>query len=260
MNCYIQIDYISPDVLDFIERNKDIHGVILGDYTCNRRMFAGGYAGLIKNIGDFKNINKEIILQTPLYMTSRNVEEIIDGISFLNIEYGVKKFLVQDVGVLSMISKIIPDAELIWSQMGRNRGNILNMDSVMFLKDHGLTGMELYSRVRISALKACGMKAYALYGNIRYMSVSRNCYNKYFNDSVICRLNCCNHRDMLTTGAEKNISVDGFFLEKTYSYDNSSEYWKSVSTYCENLIIHCESLEKIIYYYYKYKEMIKNYE
>jgi len=260
MNCYLRIDCISPDVLDFIKETTDIQGAILGDYTCNRRMFAGGYAGLIKNAGDFKLINKEIILQTPLYMTSRKFEEIIDGISFLHQEYGVKKFLVQDVGVLSMILKIIPDAECIWSQMGRNRGNVLNMDSVMFLKDQGLTGMELCSGSRISMLNACGMKAYALYGSIRYMTISRNCYNKCFHDRAICRIDCCNHSEVLTTETGKTITVDGFFLGKNYFYDDSPAYWRSVVDHCENLIIQCENLEETIYYYETYKETMKIYE
>ncbi|MCI8667575.1 MAG: hypothetical protein HFG82_13075 [Dorea sp.] len=260
MNCFIQIDYISPDALDFVKQHEDIQGVVLGDYTCNRRMFPGGYAGLVKSVGDFKRINKEIIIQTPMYATVRNFDEIVDGISFLNTEYQIKKFLVQDVGVLSSISKTIPDSELIWSQMGRNRGNILNMESVLYLQEQGLTGMELCTKSRISALSTYGMKAYASYGNIIYMSVSRNCYNKFFDDNTVCRNDCCNHRKTMTTKSENQISVDGFFLGKAYHYNDSCEYWQSVWNYCENIILHAESLETAIKYYNKYKEISKAYE
>ena len=58
MNCYIQTDYVSPGMLEFVEKNEDIKGVVLGDYTCNRRMFSGGYAELINNYTNTYVCNK----------------------------------------------------------------------------------------------------------------------------------------------------------------------------------------------------------
>lgn len=260
MNCYIQTDCVSLNMLEFVEQYEDIKGVVLGDYTCNRRMFSGGYAGLIKSVDQYKGINKEIIIQTPIYVTSRNIDEMMDGIAFLNTEYHLKKYLVQDVGVLVMISEIISDAELIWSQMGRNRGNIFNMNSVLFLQEHGLTGMEVGSKSRLRVLKKHGMKAYASYGNIVYKSVSRNCYNRYFSNNTVCRTACRDHMECMTTKNNKKISVDGFFLDKTYYYDDSREYWDSVYDNCENVIIHAENLENALKKYNNYKEIIVTYE
>lgn len=260
MNCYIQTDCVSPSMLEFIEKHEDIKGVVLGDFTCNRRMFSGGYAELIKSVGQYTCINKEIIIQTPIYATSRNVDEMMAGIVFLDTEYHVKKYLIQDVGILATISEIIPDAELIWSQMGRNRGNIFNMNSVLFLQEHGLMGMEVGFKSRLSVLKKHGMKAYASYGNIVYKSVSRNCYNKYYSNEAVCRTACCNHCEYMTTKNKKEISVDGFFLDKAYQYDDSREYWDSVNDNCENVIIHAENFGKALEKYNNYKEIIVTYE
>ena len=260
MNCYIQIDCFSLNTLEFIKQHEDIQGVVLGDYTCNRRMFSGGYAGLIKSVDQYESIDKEIIIQTPLYATSRIFDEMIDGIIFLNTEYHVKKYLIQDIGVLATISQMIPDAELIWSPMGRNRGNIFNMDSVLFLQEQGLTGMEVGSKSRLGVLRSQGMKAYASYGNIVYKSVSRNCYNKLFSNDSVCRTACSDHKERMTTKNGKKISVDGFFLDKDYYYDDSHEYWNSVYDNCENVIIHAESIEKAIKLYNNYKEIIMTYE
>ncbi len=260
MNCYIQTDYVSPGMLEFVEKNEDIKGVVLGDYTCNRRMFSGGYAELIKSVDRYKCINKEIIIQTPMYATSRNIDEMMDGIVYLDAEYHVKKYLVQDVGVLTTISEIIPDAELIWSQMGRARGNIFNMYSVQFLQERGLTGMEVGSKTRLKLLKEHGMKAYASYGNIVYKSVSRNCYNQYFSNDAVCRTACRDHTECITTKNNKEISVDGFFLDKVYHYDDSQEYWDSVYENCENVIIHAENLGKALEKYNSYKEIKVTYE
>lgn len=260
MNCYIQVDYISSSMLEFVKQHEDIKGIVLGDYICNRRMFTGGYAGLIKSVEQYKDINKDIIIQTPIYATSRNVEEILDGIMFLNTEYNVKKYLIQDIGILVTLSELIPTAELIWSPMGKNRGNIFNMDSVLFLQEQGLTGMEVNSKSRLIILKNRGMKAYASYGNIVYKSISRNCYNKYFNNNAVCRTSCRNRREYMKTKSRKIISIDGFFLDKTYHYDDSHEYWDSVYENCENIIIHSESLETAIKRYNIYKEKIVTYE
>ena len=260
MNCYIQIDCMSHDSLEFVKQHEDIQGVVLGDYTCNRRMFSGGYAGLIKSVDQYADINREIIIQTPIYATSRNFDEMIDGIGFLNSEYYVKKFLIQDMGILNTISKIIPDAELIWSAMGRNRGNVFNMDSFLFLKEQGLTGMEVGTESRLRVLKSHGMVAYASYGSIVYKSVSRNCYNKNFSKDAVCRIDCCNNKECLTTKNNIRISVDGFFLDKAYRYDDSHEYWDTVCDNCENAIIHAVNLEDAINKYNNYKEIIANYE
>lgn len=260
MNCFIQVDYMSPDVLLFVKQHEDIQGIVLGDYTCNRRMFSGGCAGLIKAICDFKEINKEIIIQTPLYLTERIIDETIESLSFLNDQYQVNKFLVQDVGVTTALSKIFNNAELIWSQMGRNRGNILNLETVLFLKEQGLTGMELASDSRIRELYNHEMKAYASFGSVMYKSVSRNCYNKYFNKDSMCRNDCCGHINKLSTKHGSDISIDGFFLGKEYRYNESNEYWQSVHNYCNDIIIHAENLDIALRYYIKYKEIVKGYE
>lgn len=64
----------------------------------------------------------------------------------------------------------------------------------------------------------------------------------------------------MTTNNNKKISVDGFFLDKTYYYDDSREYWDSVYDNCENVIIHAENLENALKKYNNYKEIIVTYE
>ena len=120
--------------------------------------------------------------------------------------------------------------------------------------------MEVGSKTRLCVLKNHGLKAYASYGNIVYRSVSRNCYNRYFGNDTICRIACRDHAECLTTNNNKEISVDGFFLGKTYHYDDSSEYWDSVHGNCENVIIHAENLRKASEKYNSYKEITVTYE
>ena len=64
----------------------------------------------------------------------------------------------------------------------------------------------------------------------------------------------------MTTKDYKKTSVDGFFLDKKYIYDDSSEYWNSVYENCENVIIHAENLDVAVSKYKNYKEITAAYE
>lgn len=235
---------------DFIAKIKDIpvfYGFILGDLFCDYRMFEYGYMGLCHLVSELTNSGKEVIYQTPLYITDRIFNDVKLNINYLYDKCKIKKFVVQDIALAKWISEEFEDATIIWGRMARNRNSILNRHYISFIKNIGVNAMETDIPTRINAISDFGMEIYGLYGAVKYSTVSRECYTKYFlniNDSNCERL-CWNLNNYLEKD-EIKMSIDGHFLGKEFVYQTDSEYWNSLKNRCLNIMFYATTLEDAI--------------
>lgn len=215
--------YVGLEVFDDVQPAQikmiNCDGLIAGDPFCQYRMFRDGTPGMIELIRTVCEYGKEVIYQTPVYCTNRNMMEVQKNIAFLYSRYNVKKYLVQDIGLTDWIVNHFSDAEIIWSRWGKNRNSLTNHAFAEFLSSLGVTAVETSKPERMSALSKMGLKVFAEYGNTLYNTVSRDCYNTYMLNRYdgICSRECINEEMVLTNG-NMHMTVNGHILGKKLSY------------------------------------------
>ena len=249
MNVYIGVEAVTDELLALLRTESGLRGVVLGDYTCTKRMFSGGFAEMVKFAFDVSGLGKEVVVQTPVYLTERNYEDAVKTVLFLHDECGVRRVLVQDVGYAKRVSGELQDMELIWSQMGRNRGSLVNLEFVRFLKNIGIRGFELSAPSRIQALAQVGLTAWACYGSFSYQSVSRNCFNQQIHREHLCRREECLGKTCCLKGERTTLSVDGHFLGRRTVYDCSEVFWTVVQDCASAVIVRGEDAESVRRHY-----------
>ena len=259
MNIYIGVERVTDELLALLRAESGVRGVVLGDYACNRRMFSGGFAGMMRCVQDVSNSGKEIIAQTPMYLTERNYDDVVETTLFLRRSCGVRGFLVQDVGFAKRISRDLPDVNLIWSQMGRNRGSLINLEFVRFLKSIGIKGLELSAPGRLRALAQVGLAAWACYGGLSYATVSRGCYNQHTDAEYQCKRECL-HGEHRLEGKHKSLTIDGHFLGRRIVYDDAEPFWTAARECGDAIIVRAENAEEVRRRYYITKERLFEHE
>ncbi len=233
-------DELQPSCFEEIKAD----GFILGDPFCQRRMFRYGDGDMLELVRTLSKIGKEIIYQTPMYVTDRTLPQTEKLIEFLHDKYGVKKLLVQDIGLTDWIVNRFSDAEIIWGHWGRNRNSLMNHDFVEFLIKLGITAIETDIPERINLIPKAGLPVYAVYGNIMYNTLSRECYNAYMlNKFDGCRERECRGEMTLCSGNFK-MTVDGHILGKKYQYPDNTAFFEAVKGNTENIMIYAADYEK----------------
>ena len=232
LSCYD--DYLATDW-----NTKQYDGYILGDAFCNKRMFRHGDLGLIESINRANLLNKEVIYQTPMYLTDRTFAKETDKIIYLHEKMGVKKLLVQDIGLIMWLSKNIPDIEIIWSRLGKTRNSIMNHGFIEFLQSIGISSIEVESPEKARAIAMYGFFIYSVFGSINYMTLSRDCYNKYMLNRFdgACEREC-NRADTTLRHQNFKMSVDGHFLGLRIMYDSSAEFYQTVKDCATSIMLY----------------------
>lgn len=219
--------------------NAPYNGYILGDLFCNKKMFKYGEAGFYETASLIKECDKEVIYQTPMYLTDRTFSDEIVRIQYLYERNNINKILVQDIGLILWIKNNMPEMEIIWSRLGKTRNSIINHDFVEFLKSLNVSAMEVDEPEKIKAIVHYNMPVYSVYGSFKYNTLSRDCYNRYLLNKFdgICDRECIN-LDMSLHLDQFSMSVDGHVLGKRTNYNDSSQFYQLVKEYSTNIMIY----------------------
>lgn len=226
-----------------------VDGWIIGDFFCDRHMFEYGEAGLYAIAHKITDFGKKIILQTPVYVTTRNFGEVIRRIQYFYDCLHVRYFLVQDIGIVRWMKKNIPDAAVIWSRMGRNRASILNHRMMELLQDAGVSAMETSQKHRMDVLNEMGIHIFAVCGDLSYCTLSRACYQTYFLNRFdgSCERECVNRPMFLKNGAF-TMDANGYFLGHRIDYPQMDEFFKQVQESHADVVVYAERIETALRY------------
>lgn len=246
MNLYLGLK-VYDDVSAQRLTDAGYDGVILGDILCDRRMFSYGSADMIQFAYELSHTSLELIYQTPMYLTDRSFGDEIIRIGHLYSGSGVRKLLVQDHGLAQWLTQNLPDVEIIWSRMGRNRNSLMNQIFVDFLKDSGVRSIECDTPERMTALSSSGMKVYGVYGALKYNTLSRECYHMYLNDRYdgICGRECLLGDQHLTHGGF-SMSVDGYMLGEKKEYPDTKRFVESAAAVDMDVMVYVDSLQQAL--------------
>ncbi len=238
--CLDSYDGVNASMIDAL----NVDGYVVGDPFCEFRMFKTGYFGMIDFIRSLNAANKEVVFQTPTYITDRKFADAVNLISYLYTELGVRSFIVQDVGVADHIRQVYPDAVLIWGQWGRVRNSLMNRDFICFLISLGINGIQTGQFRRMEKITKMGMGVHAVYGEISYNTISRNCYSSYMLDrfSGICERECLNSYMSMSHGTFK-MSVDGYILGNRKRYPGTENFINEIKDVSKDIMIYADDFD-----------------
>lgn len=242
-------------------------GMVIGDPLCNNRMFEYGAMELLETALKVRKENAEPVFQTPLYITDRNIKEVQQQVSYLYHRFHIRRFLVQDIGILQWMKMDFEDIYVIWSRLGFGRGALINEPFVRFLKEAGVNGLETNRIELIKALPEYGIDPWPIYGYKVWNSVCRECYSKYvmeqFDGSCerICRDS--SKQMLLKRKVEKEklpdqnspdnpdtsfftMSVDGHYLGEKYLYSKNQEYLRAAAQSGQPIMIYGKNISEVI--------------
>ena len=103
---YISLDSYTRDDIERICELPQVHGALLGDLFCQRRMFEGGAPELWKMAKNLTAARKRVIYQTPFYLTERYYEGELLQIRSLAQSDILHGLIVQDIGLLDEINQM----------------------------------------------------------------------------------------------------------------------------------------------------------
>lgn len=216
----------DADRIDCLCQSDEVRGVVLGDLFCQKRMFGNGTVDLILFLEKLMLAGKEAIYQAPLYVTSRNLDEVVSILKLLSGYKGKAYVIVQDFGTAQAASRDFPGIKLIWGQMGRVREHRFSDDFLDFLKLKGFYGMETSSPELAARLAKRQMAV--LWGNARltYETLGRNCYLRY--QTGVCDPAAClgGTYGLEMENGSFSMTIDGYMLGKKIAYLDEETYFE----------------------------------
>lgn len=223
MKLYIGAEQYAPGLTAELCSLQDINGIILGDMFCTKRMFSGGIAGEIRCIQLAAEYGMEIVYQSPLYVTSRNCDEV-ESILEMLVSVKTEVFvIVQDMGLVSLIHERFPRFRIVWGQMGRAREFMLNSGFLQLLAAEGVYGVEISDAEMTDKLTCCGLIPCCVYGHTVYNTVGRICYLKY-QGMECCREDCIGGRYSLREPVSgSKMTINGYMLGKKLVYSDKMQ-------------------------------------
>jgi len=213
---FVAYESYDAQILGSLCGNGDVKGIILGDALCNKRMIRGGISELVLMMNRVLSSEKTAIYQAPLYVTSRNRDEVA---SILGMMDGYKKesfVIVQDFGTAELISREFKNLRTVWGQLGRVRELRFSDEFLKFLCKRNFCGMETGDGALAKRLAGFGLVPFFSDAVIGYQTVGRVCYLEYETgrcDPLLCRKGCYSLRE---ENGEYEMTVDGFMLGKKY--------------------------------------------
>lgn len=246
MRKYIGLENYD-DASSMLFESPEIDGIIIGAPFCSHKMFRYGESDMLDYAHTICLANKEVIYQTPVYITSRNFNSVTSLIAYFHDKCQVKKYLVQDVGLVCWIRERYTDVDLIWSHWGRNRNSLMNHDFINFLICLGIAGIETDIPERIQKICKAGLPVYAVYGNTSYNTLSRECYNSYMLNRFdgMCQRECL-HEKMSLCNQNFSMTIEGHILGKKIRYPDSEVFSKAAMDNSENIIIYASNYQMAI--------------
>ena len=200
------------DLMRFSDR---VRGIILGDPFCPLRMFEHGNWDIPVFAKSAKEAGLCVALQTPVYLTQRNFNDMFSLIRFLERRELLDLLFVQDVGLLSELKESDFRVPTCWSFWGGGRGDTLSRDLLNFLTQLNLQYLETNKPSRVGPLQECGLKViYRLYAP-QVATFGRFCYTQYITGSPCNGGDLCKHEQpgLVSTDGKLNLKVSGYTLE-----------------------------------------------
>ena len=210
-------DTYAIDDIDTIAAIQTIDGVVLGDDFCQRRMFVHGEADLSTIALELHRADKSVVYRTPYYLTSRTFDRAWLLFNSLVANSGCSAVITNDIGFCNKLSSM-SGIRIIWGQFA-SRNEASNLSELMFLKDLGVTHVELTRHELSSILERAGL--IPLYANAKAIhdTVNRECL--YVHEKGIwgsdCRRGCITDPLILTNpGSGFKTTIDGHVLGRRF--------------------------------------------
>lgn len=210
--------------VDSLCQSEEVKGIILGDLFCQKRMFENGIVDLILFMKMVMFTEKELLYQLPLYVTGRNLSEVISILKLISRHSQNIYAIVQDFGMAEVIGRDFPGIKLVWGEMGRTRENRFSDSFLNFLKIKGFYGMETSCIEFARRLAAFNIIPFYKNAKLTYQTVGRNCYFQYQTgncDSEACRQG---KYELETEDSSFSMTIDGYMLGKKNTYLNEETY------------------------------------
>lgn len=242
LDCYETKDY--PTLI----ANPEIKGLVIGDLFCENRMFRNGRMDMLEAVDSIAATGKAIVFQCPVYVTSRNMENVRFLLQYIRKRDLKTYVIVHDLGMVNLISRDFNDFNMIWGRMARFRDYVLNRDFLHLLKSVGICGIEICGIQYRSLAEECALVPYVVYGWKDYATIGRQCYHQYQG------LGCC--RETCLSGRYSVHDVESPFQMTINGYMMGERF----ATIKENLLSENDPAEQMVYArnieaYYQLKEV-----
>lgn len=220
---YLGLDCYDNAYFTELVSKKDIKGLVVGDLFCNNRMFEHGIIDLLLLIDTIASHKKTIIFQCPIYVTSRNIDQISFMLKYIERKNTKTYVIVHDLGMVNLIHREFKNFEIIWGRMARFRDYVLNHDFLMLLKDIGISGFELQNLKYRYLVQNSGLMPFIVYGEMKYVTIGRQCYNKY-QGLECCREDCLNGRySMNDLESDFKMTINGYIMGERFIYNEENK-------------------------------------
>lgn len=236
LDCYESADY------SLLLAEPEVKGLVIGDLFCENRMFKNGRLGLLEAIDVIAAAKKVIVYQCPVYVTSRNIDNVRFLLQYIRQKHAKIYVIVHDLGMINMIVREFSEFEIIWGRMARFRDYVLNEDFLHMLRNTGVSGIELLDVRYRQLAEKCDLIPYIVYGWASYATIGRQCYNQY-QGLGCCREACLSGRySMHDVESTFQMTINGYMMgerfvaskESLLSEDDLAEqnvYAEKIGTY-----------------------------
>lgn len=224
MNLFCGLSYYNEAALDFLLGNPEIHGIVLGDLFCQKRMFEEGEPSFYRMLFRVGDSGKKLVYQTPVYVTEQEFEKVTRLLEFIDREYPGSIISATDIGLASFLKKHYNHILIIWNRMGHSRERYHNRDFFHFLKKSGFTAIETADPGEAERAESAGLAAWLIYGDLHYQTMGRVCYTRYQLD--IDKLNCekfCRGSEysLRETMSGRSMALNGYLIGESLQYTES---------------------------------------
>jgi hypothetical protein len=211
---FVSCESYDRERVDRFCEDNDVQGIVLGDLFCQKRMFRRAMADLVLLMNCVLSSEKTAVYQAPLYVTSRNWDEVVAILDLMDSFAKISYVIVQDFGTAEFISKNYKNLRLIWGQLGRVRELRFSEDFLGFLRGNGFFGMETSDPDLAQRLRRHGLIPFVDSTVLRYQTLGRICYVKYqlgVCDKEACTTACYSLR---AENEAFEMTLDGYMLGK----------------------------------------------
>lgn len=245
---FLGLDCYETEDFSTLLADPEIMGLVLGDLFCEARMFRNSRMDLLEAVDTVASAGKAIAFQCPVYVTSRNREDVRFLLQYIRKKHVKTYAIVHDLGMVDLISREFCEFRMIWGRMARFRDYVLNRDFLCLLKSIGVCGIELCGiQYRLMA-EECGLTPYIVYGWSGYVTIGRQCYHQY-QGLGCCRESCLSGRySMHDAESSFQMTINGYMMGERFAAIE------------ENLLSESDPAEQMVYAsnieaYYQLKEV-----
>lgn len=239
MNIWIGLsEWHAKDIAQIKAFSPNIKGIIIGDPFCQRRMFTNGQFDLPSFAIQAKWNQLSVALQTPVYMTSRVFDEILQLVNYLHSHEALDLLMVQDIGLLKTIKNQYPDIAICWSLWGDSRSHIITSEFLDFIIPLGVKYIETDRASRIEFIRNQGLGIGYCVNSPKVATFGRVCYTEHLLEQDCHNKALCRQQPLELFSELNNISykVSGHYLESpTRARKPFVENVDFLTWYAENL-------------------------